>query len=75
MMGYGDMGGGVWWLWMIVPTLVVLGLIWWGIVWSGDHRRTDYRDSPRDILDRRYAAGDIDREEYERRRRDLAGSR
>ncbi len=74
MMGYGDMGG-FWGLWMIVPTLVVLGLIWWGIVWSSERRRSDYRDSPREILDRRYAAGEIDKDEYERRRRDLAGAR
>lgn len=37
-------------------------------------RRADGRDapSPRDILDRRYAAGEITRDQYDQMKRDLA---
>lgn len=37
----------------------------------GGHRRQDREASAREILDRRYARGEISREEYQRMRKDL----
>ncbi len=67
--------GGISWFWMVIPTLVILALIWWAIAWSGDRHRQDDGERPGEILDRRYAAGEIDQEEYERRKKDIAGVR
>jgi len=39
-----------------------------------DCRQTEVPDSARDILDRRYASGEINREEYEEKKRTLTGS-
>ena len=59
---------GIWWL---VGLAVLILLVWtvvggarWGL---GEHRE----DSPETILKRRYARGDMDRDEYERRLTDL----
>jgi putative membrane protein len=39
---------------------------------SGSSHGTGGGESPRDILKRRYAAGEIEREEYEQKLRDLS---
>ncbi len=70
-MGSWGMGiGGVFMLlfWALVMLVVVL-LIRWQLSSTDDAKRT--RRSPRDILDERYASGEIGREEYEQKRRDL----
>jgi putative membrane protein len=73
---YGDhMSGDAWWV-MIVWSLVWLGLlvivVWALIRWLQGARSDDAGVGPpasaRDLLDRRLAAGEIDIEEYERRR-------
>jgi putative membrane protein len=53
--------------WSIVWVLIVLGMIWVVLRSSG----MGQSDSPEGVLKRRYAHGDIDREEYERRLNDL----
>lgn len=59
---------GVWWL----LGLVVLILVIWAVVRSpGSPRIGRGEESPEEILKRRYARGDVDREEYERRLTDL----
>ncbi|NIJ11389.1 putative membrane protein [Saccharomonospora amisosensis] len=74
------MGGwGMGWMW-IWPTLVVLGLLALvaaAVLWSRG-RPAPPRDSSRQegssarrILDERYARGEIDEEEYRRRRAQL----
>ncbi|MBW3561909.1 MAG: c-type cytochrome [Actinobacteria bacterium] len=69
----GMMGG---WMW-ILPALVliVIALAVLAIVRrSNDGRTTNTDDrSPREVLDQRYAAGEIDRDEYLQRRDDLEG--
>lgn len=62
-MGY---GGGFMWLIWIVLILVVL----WAVrgVLPGTEAR---RRSPRELLDERYARGEIDEEEYHKRRTTL----
>jgi putative membrane protein len=72
-------GGG--WLWMmlmmIIGTIIVVLIVYLliktfyrGEITSG----TGVRESPMDIAKRRYAAGEITREEFERIRNDLKGS-
>jgi putative membrane protein len=81
--GYGMMGpwmmGGFGWMWLMpVLWILFLGLIIWAIValvrglsQTGDSRPAD---SALEILKRRYAQGEIDREEYEEKRKTLLGS-
>ncbi|MFN3565061.1 MAG: SHOCT domain-containing protein [Burkholderiaceae bacterium] len=72
MNGYG-MGGwfgmGLWWI-IVVVIVVVLGA--WMFKRAGDSPSAP-RESARDILDKRYARGEIGRDEYEQKKRDLAG--
>lgn len=79
MMGGGMMGGmGLWMLlWVLVGiavlVLAVVGIIW--LVRRTDSRRPDpptHRETSQELLRRRYAAGEIDEEEYERRRSRLS---
>lgn len=53
--------------WSIVWMLIVLGMIW-VVMRSAATRQSD---SPESVLKRRYAHGDIDGQEYERRLNDL----
>ena len=70
--GSGWMGLG--WIFMIlIWVLVILGivaLVRWFATGSGD-RREAQRKTPLEILRERYARGEIEREEYEQKRRDL----
>jgi putative membrane protein len=80
MWGWG--GGGWWGLGMGLGSMVFIGLVVVGIVLlvrgpsEGSEPRRRERTA-RDILDERYARGEIDHDEYEQRRRVLesAGSR
>lgn len=66
----GMMGG---WMWLL-PLLLVIAIavaIIAAVRNSGDRGRSSNRPSPRELLDQRYAAGEIDREEYLERRSDL----
>ena len=78
--GWGGFGGyGGWWF-MPIIMIVALGLIIWGIVavvrrggWAGGSGccGTSHlgSDSPLDILKRRYASGEISKEELKKRKR------
>lgn len=82
--GYGMMGwGGFSWLWplhFLIP-LLILGLIIAAAVaavrysggWEDRSVRAGRGPSGGGILDERYARGEINREEYLRKRRDLLG--
>lgn len=64
--------GGMWILWIVVIVLVV-GAVWMfsrGVA-RGTARRDPHGETPEEILKRRYASGEIDRTEYERRLVDL----
>jgi len=60
---------GLWWLIAIALVVLLVRALWPGRGWLGPR---DERESPEKILKRRYAAGEIDRETYERMRRELA---
>lgn len=70
MAGYGDHMGwmGLWW---IVGVVLLLLLVWAVARASGLPGPSRTEEPPETILKRRYARGDIDREEFERRLTDL----
>jgi len=78
MMGYDMMGGGMgnWMLLsMVVSFLAILGLVLlvaWGVQWIGKGGPGRTEDSALEILKKRYARGEISKEEYEEKKRDLA---
>ena len=57
---------------MVLAWLAVLVAIFAGVWWLIRNVRSRGRDAALDILREKYARGDISREEYETRRRDLA---
>lgn len=76
MMYYGGMNA-AWAIVCMVAVVAIVALIAWAIVYATNQRgRTDARETPRGdaiaTLERRYAGGEIDDEEY-RRRRTLLG--
>ena len=79
MHGWGLWGMG-WWMWLF--WIVVLGAVVWGVLAAlkGGERRgapgggsADTR-TPLEILKERYARGEIDREEFEERKKTLEES-
>jgi len=70
MMGYGSgmyLGGGLMWLFWI---LVILALVWLAVALvRGSSGRMS--KSALEILDERFARGEIDREEFEKKREAL----
>jgi putative membrane protein len=78
MGGMGDMGSmlafGLLWLLIIAAfaALLIVGAIW---LWRrGQPAPTPAAPSPRETLDRRYAAGEVERETYLQMRSDLGAS-
>lgn len=79
MMGPGMMGGFGWgWLMPIFPILT-LGLIIWGVLalfgglagTASSDSASSRTDSALEVLKKRYARGEISKEEYEEKKRDL----
>ncbi|MPY84064.1 MAG: hypothetical protein GEV00_12260 [Actinophytocola sp.] len=66
--------GSAWMVLMPVVWLVLIGAVVWAVVWlardrgSGGGQRRPERETPLEILDRRYALGEVDTEEYLRAR-------
>lgn len=79
MMGpmmYGQYGGGMWMFfqllfWILVVVGIVL-LIVWLVRQPGRYERGRGEESALDILKKRYARGEINKEEYERMKKDLS---
>lgn len=75
--GWGGMMGGGWFMWLSL--LLLIGLTVWVVsVWSTGTGRSESfgatRETPLEILQKRYARGEISRDEYEQMRRDLQAS-
>jgi putative membrane protein len=74
MYGYGY---GFWGMFagMLIMLLVLIGLVWlivWAVRRSDSGRGMDGRpQNAREILDQRYARGEITREQYEQMKQDL----
>lgn len=76
MMGYGSPGWGtgfgfmfmiLFWVLIIVG---IIALVRWLMMTSGNTSKSPTKTA-RQILDERYARGEIDREEFEQKKRDL----
>lgn len=66
--------GGMWFqffLWIAVVALALWAIIRFSSQHRDEHDRTE-RKSAMDILEERYARGEIDREEFEQKKHDLA---
>ena len=78
MMGPGMMGGFGWGWFMPIFPILFLGLIIWAVValarGSSESRGTDSSkaDSAMEVLKQRYARGEINKEEYEEKKKDIA---
>ncbi|MGV8893212.1 MAG: SHOCT domain-containing protein [Burkholderiaceae bacterium] len=76
MDGYGMSGSfGFGWIFMILFWVViivgVIALVKWMITSSGMGRRGGGNNTALDILKERYAKGEIDEQEFQKRKRDL----
>jgi uncharacterized membrane protein len=76
MMYYSGMNA-AWGIVCTVAVIAVVALVAWAIVYTANQRgRIDARETPREdaiaTLERRYAGGEIDDDEYRRRRNLLA---
>ena len=73
MHGFGGLGFGMVWWWII--GLILVALIIWAVIRSTDQsnslNNTANHKSPLDILKERYARGETDKEEFEQRKKDL----
>ena len=78
MMGPWMMGGFGWGWFMPIIMIVFWGLVIWGIVAlvrgiaRSDTGSAMHTDSALEVLKRRYARGEIAKEEFEEKKRDLA---
>lgn len=68
--GFG-FGMGLWWVFWIALLVLVVVAIWRLLQGGGSAAARAQDDSALEILKRRYARGEIDREEYEAKKRDL----
>lgn len=77
MMGYGWGMGPAGWLFMGLFWIVLLGLLAWAVIaLLPAARGTGKRpEDPLEILDRRFARGEIDAEQYRRARDELTTAR
>jgi putative membrane protein len=78
----GPFGDGWGWFW---PLHFIIALLFWaliiaGVVWIvryltdwSDHTRIGRRQPGLDVLEERYARGEINREEYLQKRKDIIG--
>jgi putative membrane protein len=84
MMGYGWGMGLAGWIFMGLFWVLVIGLVVWAVVTlvpgarSGGQGRSGGEgrlESPEQVLDRRFALGEIDVEQYRQAREELAAAR
>lgn len=74
-MMYGPYGGGIWmffhFLFWIFIVIGIILLIVWILRQPGRYERSQGEESPLDILKKRYARGEISKEEFERMKKDI----
>lgn len=64
-------GGFMWIFWLLVIVVIVAAVK--AMMGSNTQRDASEKDSALSILEKRYARGEIDREEYQEKRRELEG--
>ena len=67
---HGFMGGGFMWIFWIAVIVGIIFLVRW-IVQQSKLSESNAYGNPLDILKSKYARGEIDKEEYERKKKDL----
>lgn len=70
----GGDGGEWWWIGRIIVLLLWATVIFFVVRWIARSRRHDPMDRAREILAERYARGEIEADEYERRIDQLKGA-
>ncbi|QDP83619.1 SHOCT domain-containing protein [Nocardia otitidiscaviarum] len=76
MHGYDWGWGGGWMMLMPVVWILLIGVIVWAAVTltqRSSDRTTPHRETPSEILDRRFASGEIDAKTYAEARAQLTG--
>ena len=68
---FGWVGLGVMMLWWVLVVAGLVMLVRW-LVPRGQQRSRDDEKSPMEILKERYARGEIDKKEFEEKKKDLA---
>lgn len=58
------------WLWWLLA-IGLIAVVAWAVIRSVSRTGNSTTESPQDILKRRYARGEIDKDEYEKRLQDL----
>jgi putative membrane protein len=71
MNGWGSMGGVGFIFWLLILAAVIAGVVWF--VRSQPLAGRDRRLTGLEVLEERYARGEINREEYLQKKRDLTG--
>jgi putative membrane protein len=70
MMGYGGYGGVIMWIVLLALAAVIVYFVFRQIN-QNDNRSGTEKENPLDIAKRRYAAGEISKEEFERLKNDI----
>ena len=69
-MGYGFFGWlMMFWFWILIIAAVILGVRWF--IDQGKLKWSSVEETPLDILKKRYASGEIDRDQFETMKREL----
>ena len=74
--GHDMMGWGGGFFMVIIWVMIIVGivlLVKWVVASSGKDQRTSASESPIELLKRRYAAGEIGKEEFEEKKKDIEG--
>jgi len=73
--GTGMMGGGFMWMFWLFIIFAIIFLIKASSdkSSSNERRANQQRETPLEILEKRYARGEIDEEEFQRRKKELSG--
>ena len=75
MFAYGSAWNGFHWGWIIPVVMMILCFVMMrghGGCWRGRSRSPNAAESAREILDRRYALGEISKEEYQEKKREIS---
>ena len=70
MHGHGVFGLGMGWGW-IIGLIIVVAIIWMVFKFMNQQKQITNNKSALDLLNERYAKGEIDKAEYEERKKDL----
>jgi len=58
--------------WLVILAVVIAGIVWF-VRSQQDSQRRERRSTALDMLEERYARGDLTREEYLQKKRDITG--